>query len=116
MSIPHFQFFFIFQLFSYFPVQLVKWPTIGFSPDHQVFNNASKNFRVAAAEIQSAKGAADEIDRVLRECFVKSGPVYIFVPIDLVDVHVPSKGLQTPLDLEPAQDEKAVEEASAMTR
>jgi pyruvate decarboxylase len=86
--------------------------SIGFSPDHQVFNNASKNFRVAAAELQTAEGAAEEIDRVLRECFVKSGPVYIFVPIDLVDHYVPSKNLHTPLDLEPANDEKAVEEAS----
>ena len=86
--------------------------SIGFSPDHQVFNHASSNFRVAAAEIQSAEGAAEEIDRVLRECFVKSGPVYIFVPIDLVDQQVSGKGLQTPLKLEPDQDEKAVEEAS----
>ena len=86
--------------------------SIGFSPDHQVFNNASKNFRVAAAEIQSAAGAAEEIDRVLRECFVKSGPVYIFVPIDLVDQHVPAKALHTPIKLDPDQDEQAVEEAS----
>ena len=75
--------------------------SIGFSPSHQIFNDASRNFRVAAAEIQKAEGAAEEIDRVLRECFVKSGPVYVFVPIDLVDVHVPSKALQTPLNLEP---------------
>lgn len=86
--------------------------SIGFSPDHQVFNNASKNFRVAAAEIQTAEGAVEEIDRVLRECFIKSGPVYIFLPIDLVDQHVPGKALQTPLNLEPEQDENAVEEAS----
>jgi pyruvate decarboxylase len=86
--------------------------SIGFSPDHQVFNNASKNFRVAAAEILTAEGAAEEIDRALRECFVKSGPVYIFVPIDLVDVHVSGEGLHTPINLEPEQDEKAVEEAS----
>lgn len=86
--------------------------SIGFSPDHQVFNIASKNFRVAAAEIQTAEGAAEEIDRVLRECFVKSGPVYIFVPIDLVDQQVPAKGLQTPINLEPEKDDNAVEEAS----
>lgn len=49
--------------------------SIGFDPDHQVFNHASKNFRVAAAELQTAEGAAEEIDRVLRDCFVKSGPV-----------------------------------------
>ncbi|KAK3055544.1 hypothetical protein LTR09_003464 [Extremus antarcticus] len=86
--------------------------SIGFSPDHQMFNKAAKDFRVAAAEIQSAQGAAEEIDRVLRECFVKSGPVYLFVPIDLVDQQVPSKALETPLNLEPEADEDAVKDAS----
>ena len=86
--------------------------SIGFSPDHQMFNKAAKDFRVAAAEIQKAEGAAEEIDRVLRECFVKSGPVYIFVPIDLVDKQVASKALQTPLNLEPEVDSKAVDDAA----
>ena len=87
--------------------------SIGFSPDHQMFNHAAREFRVAAAEIQTADGAAEDIDRVLRECFVKSGPVYFFIPIDLVDKPVPSKALQTPLNLEPDQDEAAVEDAAA---
>ena len=86
--------------------------SIGFSPDHQMFNKAAKDFRVAAAELQTAEGAAEEIDRVLRECFVKSGPVYFFVPIDLVDKPVPSKALTTPLQLEPEEDSNAVENAS----
>ncbi|KAK6422474.1 hypothetical protein LTR95_016665 [Oleoguttula sp. CCFEE 5521] len=89
--------------------------SIGFEPDHQMFNKASTAFRVAAAELQSEKGAPEEIDRVLRECFVKSGPVYIFVPIDLVDLPVPSTALQTPLDLSPPQDKKAVEAAAEAT-
>ncbi len=87
--------------------------SIGLSPDHQIFNNASREFRVAAAEIQSAEGAAEEIDRVLRECFVKSGPVYVFLPIDLVDKEVPAKALETHLDLAPKADEEAVEDAAA---
>ncbi|KAF2484230.1 pyruvate decarboxylase isoenzyme [Neohortaea acidophila] len=86
--------------------------SIGQSPNHQMFNNASREFRVAAAELQTAKGAAEEIDRVLRECFIKSGPVYIFLPIDLVDVHVPSKALQTPLNVEPEVDPKVIDDAA----
>ncbi|KAK5165916.1 uncharacterized protein LTR77_008840 [Saxophila tyrrhenica] len=86
--------------------------SIGFSPDHQMFNKAAKDFRVAAAEIQTAEGAAEEIDRVLRECFVKSGPVCIFVPIDLVDQQVPAKALEMPLDLKPEADENAVRDAA----
>lgn len=36
--------------------------SIGFSPDHQVFNHASKSFRVAAAELKEKDSAPAEID------------------------------------------------------
>jgi len=79
--------------------------SIGFAPDHQVFSKASQGFRVAAAELQDAKSAPAEIDRVIRECFVKSSPVYIFIPLDMVDDEVPASLLETPLDLSPATDD-----------
>lgn len=85
--------------------------SIGFSPDHQIFSKASRDFRVAAAELQSEEGATEEIDRVLRELFVKSGPVYFFVPIDLVDKPVPASALEKPLNLGPEVDSKSVDEA-----
>lgn len=86
--------------------------SIGFSPDHQLFNKAAQGFRCAAAELQDEKGAPEEIDRVLRECFVKSRPVYIFFPIDLVDKPVPAEALKTPLVLESPEDAKSVDEAA----
>nr|POE88385.1 pyruvate decarboxylase [Quercus suber] len=86
--------------------------SIGPTPDHQLFNKASQGFRCAAAELQAAEGATEEIDRVLRELFIQSKPVYIFVPIDLVDVKVPAKALDTPLDLVPPMNESTVAEAS----
>ncbi|GAB7322464.1 hypothetical protein MBLNU13_g03401t1 [Cladosporium sp. NU13] len=86
--------------------------SIGPEPDHQIFNKASVNFRVAAAELMSEKGATEEIDRVLRECYVKSGPVYIFVPIDIVDLQVPAAALKKPLDLLPPQDDKLIQAAT----
>ena len=86
--------------------------SIGPQPDHQIFNKASVNFRVAAAELMSEKGATEEIDRVLRECYVKSGPVYIFVPIDIVDLQVPAAALKKPLDLTPPQDDKLIQAAT----
>nr|POE56216.1 pyruvate decarboxylase [Quercus suber] len=86
--------------------------SIGDKPDHQMFNKASQGFRCAAAELQAAEGATQEIDRVLREMFVQSKPVYVFFPIDLVDVKVSAKPLETPLDRSPAVDETKVAEAS----
>ena len=50
---------------------------------------------------------------MLRECFVHSRPVYIFLPIDLVDKPVPAKALETPLNLEPEVDAKSLEEATS---
>jgi len=86
--------------------------SIGFDPDHQIFNKASREFRCAAAELQSEEGATEKIDSVLRELFVQSKPVYLFVPIDLVDKPVSAKALEIPLNLEPNADAQAVEKAS----
>lgn len=58
---------------------------IGQHADHHISTRASKELRVAAAELQSEKGATEKIDRVLRECFIHSRPVYIFFPLDLHD-------------------------------
>ncbi|GAB7346419.1 hypothetical protein MBLNU457_5116t1 [Dothideomycetes sp. NU457] len=78
--------------------------SIGFRPDHQVFNKASQSFRVAAAELQDVHSAPHEIDRVIRACFVQSGPVYIFIPLDMVSERVPAELLKTPINLSPPRD------------
>ncbi|PNS20066.1 hypothetical protein CAC42_5516 [Sphaceloma murrayae] len=80
--------------------------SIGFDPDHQIFNGASKRFRVAEAELWDAEKGPAEIDRVIRECFIRSGPVYIFIPLDLVDEHVPADLLNTPIDTSPPSTEQ----------
>ena len=36
---------------------------------------------------------------MIRECFIQSGPVYIFFPLDLEDAQVPVSLLHTPIDL-----------------
>jgi pyruvate decarboxylase len=86
--------------------------SIGDSPDHQVFNVASQNFRVAAAELHKATDPTREIDRVLRECFVHSKPVYIFMPTDLVEQSVDATLLHHPLDLTPPFDQASVDSAT----
>jgi pyruvate decarboxylase len=85
--------------------------SIGTKPDHQVYNRASKELRVTAAELWDIETAPMEIDRVIRECFVKSGPVYIFVPLDLSSEKVSKSLLDTPIDLKPEVDRAAVDEA-----
>ncbi|KAF1935194.1 pyruvate decarboxylase [Clathrospora elynae] len=85
--------------------------SIGKQPDHQIYNKASAGLRVAAAELWDIDAAPGEIDRVLRECMIKSGPVYIFLPLDLSAEQVDARLLNMPIDIEPHVDEKAQEDA-----
>lgn len=85
--------------------------SIGHKPDHQLYNKASAGLRYAAAELWDVKTAPAEIDRVIRECFIKSGPVYIFLPLDLSAEMVDAKLLNTPIDTEPHIDQEAQDAA-----
>ncbi|KAI4683850.1 uncharacterized protein J4E84_006689 [Alternaria hordeiaustralica] len=85
--------------------------SIGNKPNHQMYNKASEGLRFAAAELWDVADAPKEIDRVLRECVIKSGPVYIFLPLDLSAEMVDAGLLETPLDIAPHVDEKARDEA-----
>lgn len=85
--------------------------SIGTKPDHQQYNKASVGLRYTAAELWDVKTAPAEIDRVIRECFIQSGPVYIFLPLDLSAEEVDASLLQTPIDVNPKVDEAAQEAA-----
>jgi pyruvate decarboxylase len=81
--------------------------SIGNKPDHQMYNKASAGLRYAAAELWDVETAPAEIDRVIRECFLKSGPVYIFLPLDLSSEQVDASLLDTPINTKPDIDEAA---------
>ena len=85
--------------------------SIGRKPDHQTYNRCSEPVRFAAAELWDIETASAEIDRVIRECFIKSGPVYIFLPLDLSAEEVDASLLNTPIDISPHVDNKAQETA-----
>lgn len=90
--------------------------SIGRKPDHQTYNRCSEPVRYAAADLWDIKTAPAEIDRVIRECFNKSGPVYIFLPLDLSAEEVNASLLDTPIDITPHVDAEAQNAAvSAIT-
>ncbi|KAF2621420.1 thiamine pyrophosphate enzyme [Macroventuria anomochaeta] len=74
---------------------------------HHTFNDG--NFRrfgqmhahvtVAQTSLRDPLTAPQEIDRVLQQCLIHSRPVYIEVPVDLVEVPVRSANLKNPLKL-----------------
>ncbi|KAF2101247.1 pyruvate decarboxylase-like protein [Rhizodiscina lignyota] len=85
--------------------------SLGFDPDHQIYNEMSRHARLTQAELHlfenDIPGAAREIDRVIRECMVRSGPVYIFIPLNMVHEELPASLLDTPIDLSLPVDIKA---------
>jgi pyruvate decarboxylase len=85
--------------------------SIGNRPDHSVYAKASEGLRVAGAELWDVESATGEIDRVLRECWIKSGPVYIFLPLDLAAEEVDTTLLETPINVLPDVDEEAQSKA-----
>lgn len=64
-----------------------------------VFKEMSRNISVAVAALNDPSEAATLIDHAIRECWLKSRPVYISLPTDMVQKKVEGERLKTPLDL-----------------
>ena len=53
---------------------------------------------VAVARLSDPHEAAAQIDYVLQECVIRSRPVYITLPTDMVQKKVEGERLKTPID------------------
>lgn len=67
--------------------------------DFNVFGDMSSRISCAVAKLNDPYEAPTLIDHTLRECWVKSRPVYITLPIDMVQKKVEGERLKTPIDL-----------------
>lgn len=67
--------------------------------DFNVFSNMSKEISCFMAKLNDPHEAAMLIDSAIRECWIRSRPVYIMLPTDIVQKKVEGKRLQTPIDL-----------------
>ena len=73
--------------------------------DFQVFANMSASVSCAVARLGDPAEAAAQIDHALRECYLRSRPVYIGLPTDLVTKKVEGARLHEHIDLtEPPND------------
>jgi pyruvate decarboxylase len=73
--------------------------------DFNVFANMSAQVSVDVAKLNNPSEIADQIDHALRECWIKSRPVYIMLPTDTVQKKIEGERLKTPIDLsEPTND------------
>jgi pyruvate decarboxylase len=76
--------------------------------DFNVFSNMSRQISCAVSLLNDVQQAATLIDHAIRECYLKSRPVYISLPTDIVQRKIEGERLKTPLDLEypPNETEK----------
>ncbi|KAF2796696.1 pyruvate decarboxylase [Melanomma pulvis-pyrius CBS 109.77] len=62
--------------------------SLGPFPDHKVYEKISQHVRAAHCWLDNLTTAERDIDRVFHDCHEKSLPVYIFVPMDMVNLLV----------------------------
>ncbi|KAK3989661.1 thiamine diphosphate-binding protein [Cladorrhinum sp. PSN332] len=75
--------------------------------DFNVFSQMGGNVAVDVARLNRPSEIAEQIDAAIRECWVRSRPVYLLLPTDMVDKQVEGKRLEQPIDLEEkCQDEE----------
>ncbi|PVH71380.1 pyruvate decarboxylase [Cadophora sp. DSE1049] len=86
--------------------------SLGSNPDHRVYDKISTHVRATHCWLDNIATAPHEIDRVLRECYLQSLPVYIFVPMDFVHTCIPASFLDRPVDLLPKVDTTSFEAAA----
>lgn len=65
--------------------------------DYRHFGLMAKHVTIAQTSLLDARTAPGQIDEVLRQCLIHSRPVYIEVPVDMVDVPVLKANLETSL-------------------
>ncbi|OLN94353.1 Pyruvate decarboxylase [Colletotrichum chlorophyti] len=67
--------------------------------DFNVFSNMSSHISCEVARLNNPAEIANQIDHALRECWIRSRPVYIMLPTDMVQKKVEGDRLKSPIDL-----------------
>ncbi|KAI0969137.1 thiamine pyrophosphate enzyme [Xylaria arbuscula] len=74
--------------------------------DFNVFANMSAPISCVVSKLNDPAEIASQIDHALRECYLRTRPVYIMLPTDMVTKKVEGELLDTEINLhEPANDE-----------
>ncbi|KAF2758197.1 pyruvate decarboxylase [Pseudovirgaria hyperparasitica] len=74
--------------------------------DYSVFANMSRQISCAVSMLNDPYEAATLIDHAIQECYIKSRPVYISLPSDMVTKKIEGARLNAPLNLDfPTNDQ-----------
>ncbi|EXM06319.1 pyruvate decarboxylase [Fusarium odoratissimum NRRL 54006] len=89
--------------------QMLLHHTLG-NGDFDVFANMSAQISCNVAKLNKPSEIAEQIDTALRTCWLRSRPVYIMVPTDMVQEKVEGARLDTPIDLSEPQNDPGNED------
>ncbi|KAF4995663.1 pyruvate decarboxylase [Fusarium heterosporum] len=89
--------------------QMLLHHTLG-NGDFDVFANMSSQISCNVAKLNKPSEIAEQIDTALRTCWLRSRPVYIMVPTDMVQEKVEGARLDTPIDLSEPQNDPGNED------
>lgn len=78
--------------------------------DFNVFANMNTEISCDVAKLNNPSEVADQIDHALRQCWVRSRPVYITLPTDMAQAKVEGARLSQPIDLSEPINEKEQED------
>ena len=67
--------------------------------DFNVFNKMSASISCYVARLNDPHDAATQIDSAIRECWIRSRPVYVTLPTDIITAKVNGDRLKQPIDL-----------------
>lgn len=73
--------------------------------DFNVFARMSREISCCVSQLNDPQEAATLIDNAIRECWIRSRPVLITLPTDMVAQKVEGERLKTPIDLAPPPNE-----------
>jgi pyruvate decarboxylase len=78
--------------------------------DFRVFRDMAARVSEFVAELDEARTAAQLVDDAVVRCWVRSRPVYVWLPTDMVRCKVEGERLKTPLKLEYPPNDKEKED------
>jgi pyruvate decarboxylase len=78
--------------------------------DFRVFRDMAARVSEAVAELDEVRTAAQLVDEAIVKCWVRSRPVYVWLPTDMVRCKVEGERLKTPLKLEYPPNNKEKED------
>ncbi|CEJ56334.1 Putative Catalytic activity: a 2-oxo acid = an aldehyde CO2 [Penicillium brasilianum] len=67
--------------------------------DFNVFNKMSASISCYVAHLNDPRDAATLVDSAIRECWIRSRPVYVTLPTDMIAAKVNGNRLKQPIDL-----------------